>query len=1420
MKTPANSSTLAQPSPIWSAEQATLRFLGPAIVLTIQTVLPMMTVEDSARHATIARAHSRLLWNFAMVDHCTYVRPGQVRTVITFVAWLVTTLAIAQNVPSSIRAYPLRHARASETAARLRQALVQADPTAQVLIDSETNQLLVNGREEIQVLASKLLATIDQPTAAPQPVHNERSNEVKGYRVSNPRAVAAELQAQFPADTGARIVVDDRTQQVIVVAPADVQYAIAARLNPNKAFAAESEVNAQPGQESATATAYRLQNIHSRDFENELRRLWGNRISITASQNGEEANVIAPGINGPQKVMHIDRLNDRITFTGNGRTVATWRSFVNALDAPRNQADDVTQLVSLQNADPQKIQAAVSLIGSGGQAKASDAAAAIQFPRGSVRPRSANDLVSMIFQQPNAPAQPQPNAPAQPPLNQPAPKPGEPPVVDPNQPATTAEEAPDDGSGGLIGPVRIEFIEGLDVLIITGNKRDVARVQKMIEDIERLSKETQPTIDVHQLQYVNSEAMATLVSEIYTEILSPRQGQVSIRALVEPNALLLIGRTESVSVVKGLIEKLDQPTPPTSRFEVFRLKHVSAVDAETTVRNFFVARPGFGTDVRTGLGTRIQLIADYRTNTLIVQASPRDLEEVRRFIQTIDVNEVGGASNQLRVFKLRNAIATDLAAVLQSAITGQQTTTGGQGQAQPQGGVGGQQQGGSGTTTQAQSRLPSSSLELMLIDQNGGKLLKSGILSNVVVTADPSTNSLVVRAPPESMELVAALIEQLDKLPDASAQIKVFTVVNGDATSLATMLQQLFGQTVTAGTGNTQGLLGGLAGFGQQLQTVTTGGETSLVPLRFAVDLRTNSIIASGSESDLQVVETILLRLDENLDDRKLNVVRLRNTQAAAVAAAIQEYLTNQQQRVQQQLLTNQAISPFEQIEREVFVVAEEVTNSLIVSATPRYFDEIMKVISDLDVRPPMVMVQVLIAEVRLSGNFEFGTEFGLQDSLVFDRGKVAGATAETVANPGFNFNTSSNIANIPGYPNVRSYQQEAFAGQTLSNFALGRTSSTLGYSGLVLSAANESINLLLRALQDEGRSQILSRPQVMTMHNQPAFVQVGADVARITATNVQQNTVTQSIEDRQTGIILSILPLINDDGVIVLGVEAERSAIGSLIDGTPIGNGVIVPPVNVTRANTTISARDGQTVVFAGLITKSNTLSLRRVPYLADVPVLGRLFEFETSSEVRTELLIVMTPYVIRDEADVEMAKLRESERMSWCLADVIAVGSDWGLQGNHCAFCKNEAPVIFPDVDPTATQSKTMAIPAAHIPEPDADAEAELQPVPVKKAETDDLRRNCTTIYFARNLSGQRPPTPAIREPVNRRIRPAEEGFNGMNRIIIFTAMLIGVTLTGCSALDGNWKKHLPWSAEKRLKESKADGLPRWWQFGRLMS
>ncbi len=265
-----------------------------------------------------------------------------------------------------------------------------------------------------------------------------------------------------------------------------------------------------------------------------------------------------------------------------------------------------------------------------------------------------------------------------------------------------------------------------------------------------------------------------------------------------------------------------------------------------------------------------------------------------------------------------------------------------------------------------------------------------------------------------------------------------------------------------------------------------------------------------------------------------------------------------------------------------MIVVAEPTTNSLIVSATPRFSKQIREVIERLDRRPPLIMVQILLAEVSLTDDLELGTELGLQDALNFDRGS---ASRGTLSSPGFNVNTPPGNGVTAGRPgNV--------AGQGLSSFGMGRASSSLSYGGMVLAAASDSVNVLVRALQDAGRLQILSRPQVMTIDNVEAFVQVGARVPRVTGIN--QNTIGSQIvtQDTDVGLLMRLQPRTNQDGLILMNVSVERSSVGDEAEGIPVGfgpNGEVIrsPLINRTLAQTRVTALDGQTVCFAGLITK-----------------------------------------------------------------------------------------------------------------------------------------------------------------------------------------------------------------------------------------
>ena len=823
------------------------------------------------------------------------------------------------------------------------------------------------------------------------------------------------------------------------------------------------------------------------------------------------------------------------------------------------------------------------------------------------------------------------------------------------------------------------MLEGLDVLVLRGNPQDVAQVAEIIKQVEKLSSETQPEIRIIPVRQVDCEAMAVLLHNLYDEVYLPRQGRVSITPVIFPNALLVVGRPENVKTVAALVEKLDQPATPDAQFRVFQLRYASVAAAQTAVQNFFADRGGLGPVVRT--------TADARSNALIVQAAPRDMALVEDLMTRLDT-PTSASVNEVRIIRLQHALAADVASIMQTAIG---TAISG-GAASPQAG-GPFAPGGQSATSAARSDQRTAMLRFLTIDAKGRRLLNSGILSDIKIATDTRANALVVTAPGDDMELIEALVRQIDLIPAAEAQIKVFTIVNGDASNLTDMLKTLFG---TAAAATTSG--GPAGGMQPVVQTTTAGGETTVVPLRFGVDVRTNSVIATGTMGDLNVVEAVLTKLDESdVRRRKSVVIRLKNSPAADVATTINQFITTQRQYDQS---APGLTSVYEEVEREVVIVPEPVTNSLVLSATPRYFEEIRGLIEQLDARPLMVTVQVLIASIELGNTNEFGIELGLQDSVLFDRSILSnpvttsttlpnGTTTQSVIaannSPGLNFNDTADPLGNSGLGTNLS--PNATAGQSLTNFSLGRQNSTLGYGGLVLSAQSENISALLRALAENHKVEVLERPQITMLDNQPANVQVGQRVPTIqsVSTNSLVGT-TNSVTFQNVGVILGVTPRISPDGMVVMMIDVEKSQLESEATGIPIftsptGQVIRSPIIDSTTAQSTISAMDGQTIVLSGLITKNRNESHRSVPWLGDIPVLGNLFRYDSTSNDRTELLIIMTPHIIRNPADADKLKREEAARMSWCLADVTKLHGEAGLRARGDAWGGADVKVVYPD-------------------------------------------------------------------------------------------------------------------------------------------
>jgi type II secretion system protein D len=603
------------------------------------------------------------------------------------------------------------------------------------------------------------------------------------------------------------------------------------------------------------------------------------------------------------------------------------------------------------------------------------------------------------------------------------------------------------------------------------------------------------------------------------------------------------------------------------------------------------------------------------------------------------------------------------------------------------------------------------------------RALEASALDDVRLTADPRTNLIIISAPEQTIQLIASLVQEMDAPPAAHAEVKIFTLKKTDANQIATMLQQLFlgsgalggaAAPVVPGAGAgaagtvtpTAGAFTGAAGIPRP-QLTFTGEPVEGVPLidmRITIDLRTNSLVVAGSHRDLEITEAIVSKLeDSEAPERHNSVYKLKNVNAADVAAVLQNFVTKDLQV----RASGGQLPPYQELASDVVIVPDPISNSLLISATPHYYARLVEIILAMDAEVPMVVVQVLVAEVDLNDTFELGCEIGLQSPILFNRsiypapgafgtGTTSfafptntssvplvpdGFTATGVLNPastlGFNFNN----VGLPLGNNVL-VSPSAFGFQGLTNLGTGRSSvdSTTAGGGFVFSASNDFFNLLIRTLQTQQRLDILSRPQVMTLDRQAATILVGQAFPYTTGTTTTATGLaTTGVAYRNIGIELDVTPQINADGRVTMRVTPQVSSVQAntiqLIGGaTPLN----APVFNVQTVDTTVVVNDGDTVAIGGLISKNDTDTVNKVPCLGDLPYIGWMFRFTNRVTQKRELLVIMTPHVVRCKVDADRILAEEAQRVNWMVGDVHAIH---GVNNMGAAVkSPNDGPVHVP--------------------------------------------------------------------------------------------------------------------------------------------
>jgi type II secretory pathway component GspD/PulD (secretin) len=723
-----------------------------------------------------------------------------------------------------------------------------------------------------------------------------------------------------------------------------------------------------------------------------------------------------------------------------------------------------------------------------------------------------------------------------------------------------------------------------NTIIVTTSPESFDVLESLIESLD--SPDPNYAVGLHVISIDGGDAaqLAPKIQRLMRERISASQraGSVSspldsftVEAEPATNSLIVAASDENLVLVRELINTLTGEESRAlvlgTQIEVIALSSTRPDDAASAVTEFYVTPE----NQRRGPGS-VGVIANQRLNALVVRGTPDDIVAVRNFVTQIDTASPSAVQNVKRI-ELDTANAYEVVQLLEQVLSGRSVS-------------GPRNRSGQAIKLRFyRQQLLAEIEETQLYTETE---IDSVIREQVSLTPELRTNSVLVAAPPDVMAFIESMIVDLDTTSAGTRKIEKFRLANADARAMADVLRNLFSLR-QSGQNNLFLVPSGQPTSEQtDTQAASDADDQSLTPvpddrqqLAITIDARTNTLLVSATADYLDLVRDVVEELDSIIaTEREQIVFDLQYAQADAVETTLQQYFQSEADRIRGVLSPGQGGSLTRQLEQEVTVVGDAKSQKVLISASPRYIDTVRQIVKELDAAPPQVIIQVLLAEVTLDESDQWGLTANAID--------VGGDSYDI----GF-LGAGASLATALGVPN--------------------------------LSVSSTDFGLLVRALQAQGKLQILSNPRLTVNNNEAASIQVGENVALPDEVETLTDGRTRAnIRREDVGVLLSVTPSISSDGFVRLDIQPEISTVTERT--TQITEDFAAPIISTRKVDTTVTVRDGQTVVIGGLIQTTQQERFTKVPLFGDLPYIGSVFRSHDIQDVRTELLIILTPQVV----------------------------------------------------------------------------------------------------------------------------------------------------------------------------------------------
>ncbi|MGB0893101.1 MAG: type II secretion system secretin GspD [Parashewanella sp.] len=464
-----------------------------------------------------------------------------------------------------------------------------------------------------------------------------------------------------------------------------------------------------------------------------------------------------------------------------------------------------------------------------------------------------------------------------------------------------------------------------------------------------------------------------------------------------------------------------------------------------------------------------------------------------------------------------------------------------------------------------------------------------------VVNYDPS-NVLMITGRASTVEKLTEIVRRVDKQGDTA--VKVVPLKFASAGEVVRIIDTLYRQT-------------GGSSYNTQAPKVVA-------------DERTNSVVISGDESSRQRVVDIVKKLDDEQATTGNTKVRyLRYAKAEDMVDVLTGFADKLSKKKKGGSSKSSSSSRSSGKNDDINIMAHEETNALVITADPAEMRTIDSIINQLDIRRAQVLVEAIIVEVSEGDNVGLGVQWGTKAGGISQFNNLGASIGEIGAGVWAARPQRGTTVRDPQGGETRN--PDTRGDITVLAQALGKI------NGMAWGVTSGDFGVLVQAISGDTNSNVLATPSITTMDNQEANFIVGDEVPVITGstTSSSNSNPFQTVQRKEVGVKLKVVPQVNEGSGVKLTIEQEVSGVNG-------STGVDIS-FNTRRLTTTVFADSGQIVVLGGLISEEVQESVQKVPLLGDIPILGHLFKSSSSRKTKRNLMVFIKPTIIRDGMTME---------------------------------------------------------------------------------------------------------------------------------------------------------------------------------------